>query len=54
LAVFFSFVCFFTLVAVAGMAAESITSAGLPAGRIYVEGFLAGIYASLAGGTMVF
>jgi hypothetical protein len=51
---FFGFACFFPVMAVAGVTAESITSADFPVGRIYVEGFLEGMCAPLAGGTMVF
>jgi hypothetical protein len=54
LADFFGFACFFPVVAVAGVAAESITSAGFPADQIYVELFLEAMCTPLARGTMVF
>jgi hypothetical protein len=60
-AAFFALACFFPVVGeagvavvVVGMAAESIASVGFPTDRISMEGFLEGMCAPLAGGTMVF
>jgi hypothetical protein len=54
LAAFFGFARFFSAVAVAGVAVESIASVGFPADQISMETFLEAMCAPLAGGTMVF